>query len=276
MDPVVIQKYKEIAFVFGLTMKELLRRIQLTQDPIRHDEISSQFDRILAQHLPSKEYIVDHTPFHVMENHLGERFGRNICISVGNCVAHGKNVECIVPGEIVTIDAGIAVLPRTKLARNRRLFFDAAFTCEVGNKDLSDLAYAPLNALKKISLLKGNISVRDIATIIQQTAWASELGVVTALVGHGIGYSLHEYPGIPNAVFDRTTLKLPPHIMINPEPMYAQVRGDKIATVRLDDDGWSVMTTGLSSHWETTYYYDGDKLCDIVGMTNIDRNWKEQ
>jgi methionyl aminopeptidase len=112
------------------------------------------------------------------------------------------------------------------------------------------------------------MTTKDISHLIQEEAWSKKLSVVTSLVGHGIGYDMHEWPGIPNVVYN-AALRLLPHTFINPEPMFVQGDGSKVARIYLDDDGWSVMTTGISSHWETTFYYDGVHLRDIVGMTEI-------
>ena len=266
MNKDVRREYLKVAALFGTVMTQLYDSLRTASSGLTYIEIRTLFQELVYKEIPLSRYSVDTYVFSRMTNHLGEEFDKILCVSINECVAHGKNKTEINLGDIVSIDAGIAVSIGSS---NRKLYFDAAFTCELGNKHLSTLASAPLQALKVISKLEGEISTRDIAKSIQEIAWSNNFSVVTALTGHGIGYSLHEYPSIPNAVFSNTTIKLPHHIMINPEPMYVQGDGSKVATVRLNDDGWSVITTGLSSHWETTFYYDGEKLHDIVGLTNI-------
>lgn len=264
MDPSVRAYYLGKAPLFGSALLALRAELLLLSSPILYEDLERLWGLRLKEHLG---FDVDTKVFARQKNHLGEAFDRALCISVEKCVAHGKNTPILFPGALTTIDAGIAI----SIPKGRQLVFDAAFTCVIGEEKLPLVAQAPLDALKEIANLNGAISPRAIAEVIQRHAWSNGLSIVTALVGHGIGYSMHEWPGLPNAVLAGTSAtKLPNHIFINPEPMYVSLPDKgKLADVHIHDDGWSVMTSGPSSHWETTFYYDGERLHDIVGITRV-------
>ena len=75
-------------------------------------------------------------------------------------------------------------------------------------------------------------------------------GIVTALVGHGIGTSLHEDPSVPNYHMNNRGIKLVAGMTLAIEPMINLGRGD----VDFLDDGWTCVTSDRlpSSHYENT------------------------
>lgn len=256
--------YLKTAPLFGKALLALRAELMLSSSGITYKELEDLWSLRLRENLT---FFTDTKVFARQKNHLGEEFGRSLCVSAEKCVAHGKNISVLSPGNLVTIDAGVAI----SISGGRQLVFDAAFTCIVGQEDIPLVARAPLDALKEIARLQGDVTQRAIAQIIQEHAWRNGLSIVTALVGHGIGYSMHEWPGIPNAVLAGTSsAKLPCDILINPEPMYVKLQGQKVADVFIGEDGWSVITSGPSAHWETTFYYDGKRLHDIVGITGVE------
>jgi methionyl aminopeptidase len=70
------------------------------------------------------------------------------------------------------------------------------------------------------------------------------------LVGHGVGYAVHEEPAVPNYGKPGQSLELKPGMVIAIEPMLCQ--GDY--RIFFDDDGWTIRTEdgGLSAHFEHT------------------------
>jgi len=209
-------------------------------------------------------------PFANEKNSLGEAFGEPICISVNNCVAHGKNQCVIHPGDSVTIDAGISI--KSQVKRERKLYFDSAVSCVVGSKEMPPEMQGTLEVLKQI----GNYSTskplslrpRDLSKIIYETLSSQSLSPIVSLSGHLIGYQMHMLPGIPNAVYSEHGYEsIPPGALINPEPM--AVANDSFTTCPtwLDNDYWSVLAPYRSSHWETTFYYNGNSLHDVMGIT---------
>jgi len=86
---------------------------------------------------------------------------------------------------------------------------------------------------------------------VQQVVEAQGFSVIRGLVGHGVGYQVHEEPRVPN-FFDPShpKIKLEAGMVLAIEPMVS-VGSYEIATL---DDGWSiVMADGsLSAHFEHT------------------------
>lgn len=117
-----------------------------------------------------------------------------ICTSVNHCVQHGIPSESVVlaAGDIIDIDMSIA---------HEGLVVDAGYTVGVGEIDAES---AKLLQVTREALIRGIAAaapggrIGDISHAIQQHVEAAGLSVVTALCGHGVGYSVHEEPTIPN------------------------------------------------------------------------------
>ncbi len=74
--------------------------------------------------------------------------------------------------------------------------------------------------------------------------------MVRDLVGHGVGYDLHEDPQIPNYYIENFNLELKEGMVLALEPMVTA--GDY--RVRTLKDGWTVVTRdhSLCAHFEHT------------------------
>jgi len=74
--------------------------------------------------------------------------------------------------------------------------------------------------------------------------------VVRSYCGHGVGFSPHEDPQIPNYVSPGPNPRLVPGMVLAIEPMINLGTGD----VRLLDDDWTVVTLDgkISAHYEHT------------------------
>ena len=75
-------------------------------------------------------------------------------------------------------------------------------------------------------------------------------GIVTDLVGHGIGTHLHEDPQIPNFAQKRKGLRLCAGMTLAVEPMINLGTGE----VEWLDDDWTVISAdhSISAHYENT------------------------
>jgi methionyl aminopeptidase len=120
-------------------------------------------------------------------------FPATLCISVEDEVVHGiPGKRVLKEGEIVGLDVGSIV---------DGYYGDHARSFAVGEIDES---HEKLLLVTKESLMKGIEQARpgnrigDIGYAIQKHAESHGYGVVTELVGHGIGTKLHEDPQIPN------------------------------------------------------------------------------
>ena len=90
----------------------------------------------------------------------------------------------------------------------------------------------------------------DIGYIIQKTAEDNGFSAIRDLVGHGVGYDVHEEPAVPCFGKKNTGDVLKPGMVIAIEPMLAT--GEYFLSV--DPDGWTIRTAdgGLSAHFEHT------------------------
>ena len=96
---------------------------------------------------------------------------------------------------------------------------------------------------------RGN-RVGDIGHAVQTEVEAAGFSVVRALVGHGVGRTMHEEPQVPNFGEPGTGPMLEPGIVIAIEPMVNAGGFD----VTVDPDGWTIRTAdgSLSAHAEHT------------------------
>lgn len=117
-----------------------------------------------------------------------------ICISVNEQVQHSiPNERPFRAGDVVNYDFGV---------RYKGMITDAGITVCVDNKTTDDTA----RLLKgtKIALEEGLKAVKhgarvgDVSASIERALRKYRLGIVRELVGHGVGYELHEDPEIAN------------------------------------------------------------------------------
>lgn len=120
-------------------------------------------------------------------------FPTGLCISINQQSVHcfpKKNV-ILNEGDIVSIDTVIS---------SEGLHVDSAHCYPVGKIDDNNLKL--LETSKKalynaISKVKGNAKIGAISQAIQKTVEKEGFNVLKDYEGHGIGYSMHEYPEIP-------------------------------------------------------------------------------
>lgn len=118
-----------------------------------------------------------------------------ICISVNNQVQHSiPTNQPFAAGDVVNFDFGV---------RYKGLITDAGITICVADKTTPDtkrLLEGTERALYDgLSVVKDGMKVGDISAAIEATLKKYRLGIVQELVGHGVGYELHEdEPEIPN------------------------------------------------------------------------------
>lgn len=117
-----------------------------------------------------------------------------ICISVNNQVQH--SIPSDVPfkdGDVVNFDFGV---------KYKGMITDGGISIAIGNKTTPDtkrlLEGTQQALMDAISVVKPGIKVGDISAVIEATLKRHRLGIVRELVGHGVGYELHEDPEIPN------------------------------------------------------------------------------
>ena len=170
----------------------------------------------------------------------------SICVSVNDEVVHGipNKHRILRDGDIVSLDAGLIY---------QGYHSDAARTHAVGT--ISAEAQKLMDVTRQsffegIKYAKAGHHLQEISAAIGNYAESFGYGVVTDLVGHGIGTSLHEDPQIPNFPQKRRGIRLVPGMTLAIEPMITMGRPD---VVWLDDD-WTVVSEdgSLAAHYENT------------------------
>lgn len=265
-----IDFYLENGPKFGKILKELERYIK-NHPNVRSLDLNKLF-RSTCESVFNKYY-----PIYPFENQLDSsnfRFNNSICISVDNCITHGKNE--ISSGDYydvnhwntLSIDCGVSLFVNKKYS-NQRLNFDAAFTISKNNDNWWK---SPLEALKRI---KDNNprNTYELASIIEQTADSYNVNQVLALTGHGIGRELHEAPIIHNATGSYRPVNFFEGIVFCAEPIFTERLDDKskIEDVYIGDDGWSIYTQSgaFGTHFETMFMQVDNKLIDILNITEL-------
>ena len=170
----------------------------------------------------------------------------SICVSVNEEVVHGipNRHRILQEGDIVSLDAGLIY---------KGYHSDAARTHAVGQ--ISPEAQKLIEVTRQsffegIKFARAGHHLYEISAAIGNYAESFGYGVVTDLVGHGIGTHLHEYPQIPNFPQKRRGIRLVPGMTLAIEPMINMGRPD---VAWLDDD-WTVVTQddSWSAHYENT------------------------
>ncbi|MEW4565809.1 type I methionyl aminopeptidase [Bremerella sp. JC770] len=171
------------------------------------------------------------------------------CISVNDEVVHGiPSKRILKEGDIVSVDTG---------AKIGGWCGDSAWTYAVG--EISDEAQKLMQVTEQalqvaIELLPVKKRWSQVAKEMQNVVEEAGFSVITTLVGHGIGTTMHEEPQVPN--YDSREFRqkgdfdLRPGLVLAVEPMVAVGRED----LYLHGDGWTLSTKdrSLTAHFEHT------------------------
>jgi len=195
----------------------------------------------------AKRFIVDHggTPAFLNYGDASNPFPATLCISINEEVIHGIPGKRIIrPGDVVSIDSGIDL---------GGYFSDAAFSVAVPPvaPEAERLLRTTKECLERaIAVVKPGARIHDISRAVFSHARANGFGVVRQYCGHGVGFSQHEDPQVPNYVGSGPNPRLVPGMVIAIEPMI-NAGGDGVTEL---DDGWTVVTLDrtLSAHFEHT------------------------
>lgn len=176
-----------------------------------------------------------------------EGFPDVLCISVNEEVVHG------IPGSRKFQDGDVVKLDLT--LGYKGLVTDSARTVIAGTKtnaDVKRLVEGTRRALDAgiAAIMGSGTRVGDIAAATQKVMDRYKLGIVRDLVGHGVGYGIHEAPNIPNYGVSGSGPVLSAGMTIAIEPM--ATLGDW--RINIAKDGWTVVTRdhSLAAHFEHT------------------------
>ncbi len=177
----------------------------------------------------------------------------SLCVSVNDEVIHGiPGGRRLKTGDVVSLDLGVDL---------NGYFSDAAITVPVGETSrkrrwLLEVTEECLR-LAVQQAVPGN-RVSDISRAVFDHAVRNRCGVVREYCGHGVGFSQHEDPQVPNYVGAGPNPRLKPGMVLAIEPMINAGTGD----IRLLDDGWTVVTAdgADSAHFEHTVAVLQDRM----------------
>jgi len=225
-----IELIRESALLVSKTLAEVGRLVKPGVKTIELDRVAEAFIR-------------DHKGVPAFLNYNG--FPYSLCISTNERVVHGfPGDDELKEGDIISIDCGVVL---------NNFVGDSAFTFAVGEIDPS---VRQLLDVTRESLYRGiekavvGSRIGDIGYAVQEYTEKHGYGVVKELVGHGVGFKLHEKPEIPNYGKRGTGMKLEEGMVIAIEPMINLGK----AGVKFWKDGWTVSTVDSkpSAHFEHT------------------------
>jgi methionyl aminopeptidase len=172
-------------------------------------------------------------------------FPASLCISINHAVIHGiPGKTRLKNGDIVGLDLGVNL---------GGFYADAAVTVPVGKVSASRERLIRVTRecleLGIEQAVYGN-RISHISQAIYEHARSHSFEVVRQYCGHGVGFSQHEEPQIPNYVSSGPNPRLKPGMILALEPMVNI--GDW--QVQLLPDKWTVVTADRSdsAHFEHT------------------------
>jgi methionyl aminopeptidase len=168
-----------------------------------------------------------------------------ICASPNEVIVHGiPGPRTLDEGDILSVDVGVTL---------GGFVADSAWTFPVG--EISTGAELLLSVCRSaltagIEQCRPGNRLTDISHAIQSVVEEHGFSVVRALVGHGVGRTMHEDPQIPNFGAPGRGPVLQPGMVFAIEPMITAGTHDIV----LDDDEWTISTEdgSLAAHFEHT------------------------
>jgi methionyl aminopeptidase len=173
-------------------------------------------------------------------------FSGSVCLSINEEIVHGipSPKRVLKEGDILSVDIGV---------KYEGMYTDAAKTHGVGqisaeHQRLLDTTQASLAAAIDAAVLGNHIG--DIGHACQQVVEAAGFSVVRELVGHGVGFVLHEEIQVPNYGKPKRGPKLLAGMTLAIEPMV----NIGTAAIRTLSDKWTIVSADAkwSAHFEHT------------------------
>jgi methionyl aminopeptidase len=179
-----------------------------------------------------------------------------LCVSVNDVLVHGiPDEQEIKEGDLVGLDLGIW---------HQDLCTDHALTVGVGK--ISKQAKKLLKVTQKslaigLKQIKPGKTLGDFGQAVQQYVESQGFSVIRKLVGHGVGYGVHEEPRIPN--FGRAGMGevLEEGMVLALEPMVSV--GSPEIIVLANEWDIAMKDKSLSAHFEHTIAVT-KKGCEIL------------
>lgn len=171
-------------------------------------------------------------------------FPAAMCTSVNDACVHGiPSYDYILhEGDVIGMDFGVVY---------EGLITDSAITVPVGeiSHDLKHLLKTTQEALKAgIEQVKIGGRIGDIGAAVQKVGERQGYGVVRDLIGHGVGYEVHEAPEVPNFGQKGTGPVIEEGLVIAIEPIFNMGTWK----VKTHKDQWTILSQdgSMSAHFE--------------------------
>jgi methionyl aminopeptidase len=211
--------------------------LALIGDHVRPGATTAELDAL------ADEFIRVHGGVPTFKGYRG--YPASICTSPNDMIVHGiPGPYALEEGDILSVDVGVTL---------DGYVGDSSYTFAVGRiePDAERLLEVCQDALAAgIEQCQPGGRLSDISHAIQRVTEENGYSVVRALVGHGVGRSMHEDPQIPNFGPPGRGPELAPGMVFAIEPMINAGEPD----ITVEDDQWSIRTAdgSLSAHFEHT------------------------
>lgn len=229
----------ELLAAGGKILAQILEELSLAAKPgVTSQEIDELARELMKQHGVTSSFLGYQSRGH-------DPYPAVTCVSVNEGVVHGiPGKRKFESGDLVGLDCGIIY---------EGLFLDAARTVPVGtvSSQAEKLLRVTREALQHgIEQARVGNHIGDIGEAIQAHIEHHGFGVVTQLVGHGVGYAVHEDPQVPNFGKAGTGPVIEAGLVIAIEPMVTVGKPH----VMTGKDGWTIETAdgSLAAHEEDT------------------------
>ncbi len=177
-------------------------------------------------------------------------FTSTMCVSLNNEVVHAPAVPGreLKTGDLLKLDIGMRYPAKTGY------FTDMAITVPVGSVKTEELKLiaATRDALDAaILLVRPGNHISDISSVIERHVKKFGFQPVRDLVGHGVGYAVHEAPEVPNYWIEGLPdCELVVGMVLAIEPIINMGRWQ----VKVAKDGWTIISADgkPSAHFEHT------------------------
>lgn len=197
----------------------------------------------------------------------GKKFPSALCVSINSEIVHAASLPTrrINEGDVVSLDF-VLEYPINEKHRAGRIcnqhsklggyYTDMAITVPAGKigKKAEELIKTTRECLRiGIEQVKPGNTLHNIGSAIQKYAEDRGYGVIRELVGHGVGYSLHEDPQVPNYAFTKKEMDnavLEPGMVLAIEPMIC-LGNWRIKNVK-NSFAFATVDGGLAAHAEHT------------------------
>jgi methionyl aminopeptidase len=233
----IIRKSTDEIELMAAAGRVVVETLAIVEERVRPGMTTRELDEVADRYIRSRGGVP------TFKGYRG--YPASICTSPNDVIVHGiPGPRPLAEGDVLSVDVGVTL---------EGFVADSAWTFPVG--EVSAAAEALLEA-GQAALAAGIEECRpgnrlsDISHAVQRATEDAGFSVVRALVGHGVGRSMHEDPQIPNFGQPGRGPALAPGMVFAIEPMITAGTYDIV----LDDDEWTISTQdgSLSAHFEHT------------------------